>query len=87
MKKRKGFHPITVDGIPYQYALSFPAFKAPLVVVYSETAKMEIPLDYVAIPERKDVEPTWRGKHSDKGFGKYEVATLIKHYTKEHSHA
>lgn len=82
MEKRKGFRPITVDGIQYQYALSFPVNRPALVVVYSETAKLEIPLDSSPIPEREGVAPTWRGKHKDKAWGKYEVATLIKGFTK-----
>lgn len=82
MNKRSGFRPITVDGIQYQYALSFPVNRPALVVVYSETAKMEIPLNSFPIPERENEPPTWRGKHSDKAWGKYEVATLIKGFTK-----
>ena len=75
-----------VDGVQYQYALSFPVDRPALVVVYSDTEKMEIQLNSAPIPDRPDVPPTWRGKHSDKAYGKYEVATLIKHY-KEHSNA
>ena len=78
MKHRTGFRKIVVDGIEYQYDISFPVNRPALVVVYSETEKMEIPLDSAPIPTRPDVAPTWRGKHTDKGFGKYEVACLIK---------
>ena len=78
MKHRSGFRKIVVDGIEYQYDISFPVDRPALVVVYSETEKMEIPLTSAPIPTRPDEPPTWRGKHGDKAYGKYEVATLIK---------
>ena len=67
-----------VDGVQYQFALSFPVDRPAIVVAYQNDTKLEIPLNSAPIPDRDGVAPTWRGKHSDKAFGKYEVATLIK---------
>lgn len=84
MKRRSGFKKIVVDGIEYQYIISFPVDKPALVVVYSsDTTKMEIPLKSATIIDRQDVPPTWRGKRGDKGFGRYEVACIIKQYIKK----
>ncbi len=69
-----------VSETQYQYCVSFPSGRAGVLIVYSGATKLEIRLDSAVIPERQGVAPTWRGKHHDKSFGKYEVAYLISHH-------
>ena len=71
--------PICVDGKKYSYDVSFDANTGIILVVRDDKNKRYV-IDFsmVVVPERKGVQPTWRGKHSDRCIGKYEVACAIK---------
>jgi hypothetical protein len=71
MKTRKGFHPIVVEGHVYRYDISLGQSVA---VVYDDKDAKHI------LPFKCGAEPStsWRGKHDEGGWGKREVARLIK---------
>jgi hypothetical protein len=74
---RKGFRQITVNRKNYQFAISLRTAK---VIVYDQDGhRHELGLAS-QIPIRVDRSPTWRGKHRDGGFGKYEISQIIKQH-------
>ena len=68
MKKRKGFKRIIVDGVEYQYSVSL---NTNSLIVYSD----DIRSVYTLTPTNTT---TWRGKHGDGGYGKREIAQIIR---------
>jgi hypothetical protein len=70
LARRHGFRSIVVDGAAFQYAVSL---SVGVVVVYAEDgARRE--LEMIPVESGK----SWRGKHRDGGWGKRQVAELIR---------
>lgn len=69
MKSRRGFKSIRVDSIDYLYSVS-----AKSLIVYNHDQRIVIPLDPSVIGL------SWRGKHEDRGFGKRQVAAMIRNF-------
>jgi hypothetical protein len=77
IKIRTGYRKIVVGNHTYQFSISLRAGK---VIVYDQQdCRFELPLDS-QIPTRVDRPSTWRGKHREGGFGKYEVSQIIKQH-------
>lgn len=72
MKCRKGFKNIVVDGILFQYAVSLAQHK---LIFYVESDPIKFVTDLV--PDNNST--SWRGIHGDGGWGKREVAKLIRY--------
>lgn len=77
-KRRRGFSPITVDGTCYQYTVSLARQE---VIVYSVPEDVKVVLAMHPLPPDSTPpgqSPSWRGKGGHAGWGKREVADLIR---------
>lgn len=68
---RKGFRSIVVDGERYQYAVSLRTSK---IITYDASGLRR----ELAMPHNEYRSDSWRGKHCAGGWGKREVADLIR---------
>lgn len=71
-KKRKGYKKIVVDDVEYQYAISFSGNGQ--IIIYQNDQRYVWPLLNIAT----GADPSWRGEHGDGGWGKREVAAVIR---------